>query len=30
MINLERLKLKLNHKNYYKDTEYSVFWKKIT
>lgn len=25
MTNLERLKLELNHKNYYKDIEYSVF-----
>lgn len=25
MTNLERLKLELNHKIYYKDTEYSVF-----
>ncbi|WP_338595202.1 hypothetical protein QJR28_09500 [Clostridium baratii] len=25
MTNLGRLKLELNHKNYYKDTEYSVF-----
>lgn len=25
MTNLERLKLELNNKNYYKDTEYSIF-----
>ncbi|WP_317411975.1 hypothetical protein [Clostridium baratii] len=25
MTNIERLKLELNHKKYYKDTEYSVF-----